>query len=176
MVEHLAKDSLDYWIAALEPYSAIAEYVFLNNLDVYAERHGYLIEPADDEIYPYKDAHHPGTREWIEYSQLWVARIIGLLRERHINVMIAVYPHPEHLQMPRLRYSFRLYEDFAKKQGVLFHDATPAFLRQPDVQMLFFSDDIHYNYRGQKVWADDLSEFVIAHVDELLGWPAEHSR
>jgi hypothetical protein len=57
------------------------------------------------------------------------------------------------------REPMQLLAEFAASEGILFIDATPAFLnatRHP----LYFPYDGHFTIAGQKVYGDVLAEFV----------------
>jgi hypothetical protein len=172
MVKNLHFYERDFWIAATFDYLHLSQYIFDKNIGDYAKKYTKFREYwVGDHGFkrPLFDVKNPETRERIEYSLTWIARIVDLLRVRGIRLVIAMYPYKIQLQDPTLLSYFDVYADFAEKHGVLFHSAVNAFQNQPNIEALFLSGDTHYNYVGQEVWATALIDFFRAHMKELLG-------
>ncbi len=71
-----------------------------------------------------------------------------------------MYPWREQLGNAKLHGFIQAYEDHASKHAIPFHNATPDFEELENPQAMYLDGDPHFNYEGQRVWAESLIAFL----------------
>jgi len=102
----------------------------------------------------------------IEFSFSVLDKIIRLLEGEKVPLVIVTVPLKAQLvsingNPPLSRAPIKRLRDFCQKRGVLFHcpDNELAVALKNDREV-YFTDNMHLNYRGQEIWADTLSDYL----------------
>ena len=104
-----------------------------------------------------------------------------LLKHYGIPLVLATYPQPWQVSadatpLPPVREqyrigahtvhlndrSFRKLQRFADEHGIPFFNATAAFRAAPDPAGLFLADDFHFSRRGNALYAEVLTRYLVA--------------
>lgn len=108
----------------------------------------------------------PAMRRQIEFSFSILDRIHRLLVHRNVPLLIITLPHMNQLKGKNKhslwsRYPIDKIKTFCKERGIPYHCPIDEFeegLR--DDKFLYFSDNMHPNYVGQKLWAESLAGYI----------------
>ena len=111
-----------------------------------------------------------------------IVDLAKLLRHFGIPFVLATYPQPWQVSadaspLPPVRDQYRIgqhtvhlndrpfrkLERFAVDHGVPFFNATAAFRQAPDPAGLFLLNDFHFSERGNALYADLLTDYLLSH-------------
>lgn len=109
---------------------------------------------------------HPVVKKQIEFSFSILNRIHSLLMRNHIPLLIITFPNRAHLKGVNKRaiwsrYPLERIEAFCRHKGIPFH--VPIYELEEELnngKVLYFSDNMHPNYMGQKLWAKSLASYM----------------
>ena len=104
-----------------------------------------------------------GVQGGIEQSLRAMTKLSDLLREKGINLSVAVYPWPSQLLYDKVESEqVRIWENFCKTRCVSFYNSFESFFALKDqisvnktIELYFVPGDVHHNRKGAQVIAND---------------------
>jgi len=176
MSEQLPLFSLDGTIARCSSWLHLCRWSFRDSGLQYLQEHGRLIDdPTIRQIdrVTSDDIYAEGVAEvdaWRDYSEGWIERVLDLAEAHGVPVVLATYPPRPQLRGPPAPDAIERLAALAERRGIPFHSPYEAvWAAKTRGEVLYLPNDMHFNYRGQEVWANDLTAFLAPGVVELLG-------
>ncbi|MBI5623728.1 MAG: SGNH/GDSL hydrolase family protein [Elusimicrobia bacterium] len=102
-------------------------------------------------------AAHPWIEEGLRRCQQGILDASRLCRQRGMPFLLVFHPWPHQLRSSRRPSPQQtIFSDFAKRQGVTFHDLFPAFFALEDWRSCYLPGDGHWNKDGHALVARSL--------------------
>jgi hypothetical protein len=132
--------------------------------------------PAWKEIFVYHSSLPVDSKRWKEDVGFFldnIRRCIRICKENNVRIIVTVYPHRPQLEPDESGKMFhREVENMIREtclaESCLFFSAYDGISRafQADSQIYWPRDvDVHFSPKGQRVWADLVSDFVVPSVE-----------
>jgi len=106
-------------------------------------------------------------REGLARMEIYMDRLVDLLKEHDIKLMVAVYPWPSQIYYGDLNsIQVSYWEDWCRKHGVRFLNCFPYFFnrnngggRIKEIGKYYIKGDYHFNANGHRLIADAFLDF-----------------
>jgi len=118
----------------------------------------YRMIYVDRSAWTFDENFFPNYQEGLQKSEIYMNKLIKLLKDNDIQINFVLYPHPSQI-FYKDKYHRPYWINWAKKNNINYIDVYPEFIgkdKRLNILDTFIFGDLHWNKKGTKIIFDKL--------------------